>query len=135
MWVSVPQTPADLLVVLVVINFHQPSAARHSAKSNTVPLPSLIARCWNIRATENAVPLPFRLSACQLSSPAFSAAQIHIEMPPNASMSMIKRTHLLGKPFGQTYLGADLIISLQHWAHSPCIDPLCSPLTLFANCV
>lgn len=45
MWVSVEQTALDLLVVLVVITFQQPSAVINCAKYNIVPLTSLIPLC------------------------------------------------------------------------------------------
>lgn len=41
-----------------------------------------------------------------------SAVQIHFDMPPTASVDIIKRRHLLGKTFRQTYLRTDLIAGL-----------------------
>lgn len=41
-----------------------------------------------------------------------SAVQIHFDMPPTASVDIIKRRHLLGKTFRQTYLLPDLIAAL-----------------------
>lgn len=57
-----------------------------------------------------------------------SAVHIHFDMPPNASVNIIKRGRLLGKTFRQIYLGTDLITRPLHWFFQ-------QPAGLFADCV
>lgn len=137
MWVCVEQILVDLLVVLVVINFLQPSAISPCAKYNIVSLPSLIALCWASGPQQTAGPsTPTCLQASRVLQR--SAVQIHFDMPPNASMGMIKKLHLLGKTFRQIHLGTDLITSLQLWSLSHTHTQHSSfqqPVGLFVNCV
>lgn len=115
MWVCVEQTVVDLLVVLEAINFQQPSAISHCAKYNIVSLPSLIALCQAPGPQQTRGPHNPPL-LCASRRLLCSAVQIHFDVPPNASVDMIKRRRLLGKTSGQIYLGTDLINALQHWA-------------------
>lgn len=125
MCVCVEQTAVDLLVVLLVINLDQPSAISHCAKYNIVSLTSLIPLCCAPGPQQTVGPctpicLPNLYPSHALRH---SAVQIQFDMPPNASMDIIKRRHLLGKTFRQIYLGTDLITSLQLWSHPPALIP------------
>lgn len=96
MCVCAEQTAVDLLVVLVVINLRQPSAISHCAKYNIVSLTSLIP--FGSQQTAGPTCLPNLYAGHALHQ---SAVQIHFDMPPNASMDIIKRRHLLGKALGK----------------------------------
>lgn len=103
MCVCVQQTAVDLLVVLLVISLDQPSAGSHSAKYTSVSLTSLLPLCRAPEPQQTVGPCsPVCLPNLYPSHAVHhSAVQIHFDMPPNASMDIIKRRHLLGKALGQ----------------------------------
>lgn len=69
MCVCVEQTVVDLLVVLVVINLHQPSAISHCAKYNIVSLTSLIPLCRAPGPQQTLGPLHSHLFAQSVRQP------------------------------------------------------------------
>lgn len=117
----------------MVINLHQPSAISHCAKYNTVPLTSLIPLCRALGPRQTVGPYtPTCLPNLYGSHHPLhhSAVQIHFDMPPNASMDIIKRRNLLGKPLGK-YTCTLILSQACTIGHIP----LQQPVGLFANCV
>jgi len=104
MRVCVEQTAVDLLVVLVVINFRQPSAISHRAKYNTGSLTSLIPLCRAAGPRQTAGPPALSL-VCPICTPAMHCVsqlcKFILICQPNASMDIIKIRHLFGEPLGK----------------------------------
>lgn len=124
MYVCGTNSDRPLVSCPVDINSHQPAAISGNSKSNIAPLTSLIPLCSvQVGVTANrGSPTAPRL--CPICTGAVTptcvarAVQIYSDIPPTASVDIIKRS-LLGeqknkkKPLGQMYLHGDLSPSRQ----------------------